>query len=95
MTEPRRLFDCLQYHLERQPLEDMLAAKEGGQWKKYSTQQVNDTVQDLSAGLLQLGISAGDMSLEGRNKVAILCKNRPEWLMLDLAGHPIFYAQNF
>ena len=89
MTEPRRLFDCLQYHLERQPLEDMLAAKEGGQWKKYSTQQVNDTVQDLSAGLLQLGISAGDMSLEGRDKVAILCKNRPEWLMLDLAVQQI------
>jgi long-chain acyl-CoA synthetase len=27
MTEPRRLFDCLQYHLDRTPLEDMLAAK--------------------------------------------------------------------
>ena len=89
MTEPRRLFDCLEYHLERQPLDDMLAGKEAGQWKKYSTSQVYETVNDLSAGLLSLGVSAGDMSVEGRDKVAILCKNRPEWLMLDLAVQQI------
>ncbi len=89
MTEPRRLFDCLQYHLDRQPLEDMLAGKEAGQWKKYSTQQVNTIVDDLSAGLLSLGIGPNDMSVEGRDKVAILCKNRPEWLMLDLAVQKI------
>ena len=39
MTEPKRLFDCLQYHLERNPLPNMLAAKENGQWKTYSTQE--------------------------------------------------------
>ncbi|HEV7783156.1 MAG TPA: long-chain fatty acid--CoA ligase [Chitinophagaceae bacterium] len=85
MTEPRRLFDCLQYHLERQPLTDMLAGKEAGQWKKYSTAEVKDTVDKLSAGLLGLGISCGDMTHEGRDKIAILCKNRPEWIMLDMA----------
>jgi long-chain acyl-CoA synthetase len=89
MTEPRRLFDCIQYHLERQPLEDMLAGKESGQWKKYSTQQVNDIVNDLAAGLLSLGLSPGDMTVEGRDKVAILCKNRPEWLMVDMAVQQI------
>jgi long-chain acyl-CoA synthetase len=85
MTEPRRLFDCLQYNLDRKPLEDMLAGKESGQYKKYSTGQVNEIVNKLSAGLLSLGIGPGDMSMEGRDKVAILCKNRPEWVMLDLA----------
>lgn len=85
MTEPRRLFDCLPYHLERKPLEDMLAAKEGGQWKKYSTQHVADTVGKLSAGLLALDIGPGDMTVEGRDKVAIIARNRPEWLMVDLA----------
>ena len=89
MTEPRRLFDCLQYHLERTPLEDMLAAKESGQWRRYSTQQVKETVDKLSAGLMSLGISCGDMTAEGRDKVAILCKNRPEWIMLDLAVQQI------
>ena len=63
----------------------MLAGKEGGQWKKYSTSEVKETVDRLSAGLLSLGISCGDMSHEGRDKIAILCKNRPEWIMLDLA----------
>lgn len=79
------MFDCIQYHLERTPLPDMLAGKEGGQWKKYSTQDVADTVEKLAAGMLQLGISGGDMTAEGRDKVAILAKNRPEWVMLDLA----------
>ena len=85
MNEPRRLFDCIQYHLERTPIEDMLAGKEGGQYRKYSTEKVSEIVNTLSDGLLATGISAGDMSVEGRDKVAILCKNRPEWLMLDLA----------
>ncbi|HMU44783.1 MAG TPA: long-chain fatty acid--CoA ligase [Chitinophagaceae bacterium] len=89
MTEPKRLFDCLEYHLERTPLPDMLAGKEGGQWKKYSTADVKGTVDKLSAGLLSLGISCGDMTPEGRDKVAILCKNRPEWVMLDLAVQQI------
>lgn len=85
MTEPRRLFDCIQYHLERTPLPDMLAGKENGQWCTYSTQQVKETVDKLSAGLLNLGISAGDMTAEGRDKIAIISKNRPEWLMIDMA----------
>ncbi|MDX2045963.1 MAG: long-chain fatty acid--CoA ligase [Chitinophagaceae bacterium] len=89
MTEPRRLFDCLQYHLERTPLDDMFAAKESGKWRKYSTQEVSDTVNKLGAGLLNLGISCSDMSEEGRDKIAILSKNRPEWVMLDLAVQQI------
>lgn len=89
MTEPRRLFDCLAWHLEREPLEVMLCGKEGGQWKKYGTKEVATTVDKLSAGLLSLGIGPNDMTVEGRDKVAILCKNRPEWLMLDLAVQQI------
>ncbi|HET9824121.1 MAG TPA: AMP-binding protein, partial [Chitinophagaceae bacterium] len=89
MKEPRRLFDCIRYHLETSPIEDMLAAKDGGHYKKYSTQQVSDIVNELSAGLLALGIGPGDMTVEGRDKVAILSKNRPEWVMLDLAVQQI------
>ena len=89
MTEPRRLFDCLEYHLERTPLEVMLAGKESGKWKTYSTAQVADTVNKLSAGLLTLGVRCNDMTVEGRDKVAILAKNRPEWLMVDLAVQQI------
>ena len=89
MNEPKRLFDCLAWHLERQPLDVMLAGKESGQWKKYGTKEVANTVNNLSAGLLSLGIGQNDMSIEGRDKVAILSKNRPEWLMIDLAVQQI------
>lgn len=89
MTEPRRLFDCIQQQLDNNPLPDMLAGKAGGQWKKYSTAEVAETVNQLSAGLLALGIGPNDMTVEGRDKVAILCKNRPEWIMLDLAVQQI------
>lgn len=89
MTQPQRLFDSIQLQLENKPLEDMLAGKVGGQWKKYSTQEVAETVNQLSAGLLSYGIGPNDMTVEGRDKVAILCKNRPEWVILDLAVQQI------
>jgi long-chain acyl-CoA synthetase len=85
MTEPKRLFDCIEQHLQNSPLEDMLAGKENGIWRKYSTQEVADTVNQISAGLFKTGISCHDRTPEGRDKVAIISKNRPEWLMVDLA----------
>jgi long-chain acyl-CoA synthetase len=85
MNQAKRLFDCLSINLSSNPLDCMLAGKEAGQWKQYSTAVVKDTVDRLSAGLLSIGIGAGDMSAEGRDKVAILSKNRPEWVMVDLA----------
>ena len=63
----------------------MLAAKEKGEWVSYSTQQVAETVNRLSAGLLQLGVSGNDMSAEGSDKIAIISNNRPEWIFTDLA----------
>ncbi len=63
----------------------MLAGKEQGKWKTWSTHEVAAQVNRLSSGLLKWGISCGDMSVENRDKVAILSKNRPEWLITDLA----------
>jgi len=87
--EPKRLFDCIDYHLQKNPLPDMMAAKENGKWRPYSTHDVKDIVDRLGGGLLNIGISCGDMSPEGRDKIAILSKNRPEWLMLDMAVQQI------
>ena len=89
MTEPTRLFDCIEYHLERSPIPDMLAAKENGQWKKYSTGEVSEIVNGLSSGLINLGYGCGDKTEQGRDKIAVLSKNRPEWIMLDLAVQQI------
>jgi long-chain acyl-CoA synthetase len=83
---PTRLFDCIQWQLEECPKEDMFAAKEeGGIWKKYSTREVAELVERLAAGLIHLGIGPNDMSPEGRDKIAVLSNNRPEWMILDLA----------
>jgi len=80
-----RLFDCLQYQLDKFPKADMLTGKEDGQWIQYSTQQVKETVDKLAAALLALGVSGNDMTVEKQDKIALISKNRPEWLMLDMA----------
>ncbi len=89
MTGIKRLFDCIEYQLQSSPLEDMLAGKENGTWKKYSTKQVAEIVNNLSAGLLKAGIGCKDSSPENKDKVAIISKNRPEWLMIDMAVQQI------
>jgi len=83
---PTRLFDCIDVQLARFPQEAMFAAKEeGGIWRKYSTAEVKELVDRLAAGLLHLGISGNDMSVEKRDKIALISNNRPEWMLLDLA----------
>ena len=85
MTDPKRLFDCISLQLEKFPKADMLAGKENGQWKTYSTAQIQESVNQLTLGLMQLGISGNDMTTENRDKVAIISNNRPEWLIADMA----------
>jgi long-chain acyl-CoA synthetase len=53
-------------------------AKRDGEWFELSYQQLADKVQDLSLGLLELGVRPGD-------RVAILSENRPEWAIADYA----------
>jgi long-chain acyl-CoA synthetase len=85
MNEHSRLFDCIDFQLKKFPKSDMLAGKEHGEWTAYSTATVKETVDRLSAGLLRLGLSGHDMKIENQDKVAVISRNRPEWLMLDLA----------
>ncbi|MEO7120297.1 MAG: long-chain fatty acid--CoA ligase [Ginsengibacter sp.] len=89
MTEPKRLFDCIKWHLEKGASHTIMAAKEKGIWKEYSVQEVSETINKLSAGLLKMGFGIGDSTPEGRDKIAVIAKNRPEWLMLDLAVQQI------
>ena len=89
MTEKMRLFDCIDLQLEKFPKPDMFTAKEDGQWKSYSTEAVKNIVNNLSAGLLSLGLSGNDMTAEGSDKIAIISNNRPEWLFTDLAAQQI------
>ena len=40
MNENSRIFDFLQYQLDKFPKDDMLCGKENGEWKPYSTAEV-------------------------------------------------------
>jgi len=87
--EIKRLFDCIEHQLNHFPQEDMLAAKENGVWRKYSTQEVAQNVNELSAGLLSLGLSAHNFTPEGSDKIAVISTNRPEWLFADMAAQQL------
>lgn len=82
MHLPTRLFDVIAHQQAHYSKQDMLAAKEQGTWKTYSTNAVAEIVQRFSAGLLQTGINPGD-------KVSIISFNRPEWMLTDLACQQI------
>lgn len=85
----KRLFDCLDHQLDHFPKKDMLAAKEKGVWKTYSTADVASTVDALSAGLISLGVSGHNFTPESSDKIAIMSSNRPEWIFTDLACQQI------
>ena len=67
----------------------MLTGKVNGQWIPISTQEVKETVDRLSAGLLSLGVGGNNMTVEQQDKIALISKNRPEWLILDMACQQI------
>jgi long-chain acyl-CoA synthetase len=92
MNEHSRIFDFLQYQLDTFPKADMLAGKENGSWKLYSTAEVKSLVDRLSLGLVNLGVGGNDMTIENQDKIALISKNRPEWLILDLACQQIGVA---
>lgn len=71
-----RLIDIPEYQLNNFPQEDAIASKVDGEWKKYSTQQCIDIINEISLGLLKLGINPGDT-------VALISPNRPEWNLMD------------
>ncbi|PTR01456.1 long-chain acyl-CoA synthetase [Mucilaginibacter yixingensis] len=88
MEKATRLFDCMATQAEN-PLSGLLNAKVNGTWKAYSTREVHGMVNQLSAALLNMGISSGDGTTEGRDKIALISAGRPEWLIIDLAVQQI------
>ena len=89
MNEHSRIFDFMYHQQEKFPKNDMFAAKINDAWEPLSTNEVVNIVNNLSAGLLKIGIGGNDMTVENQDKVALISRNRPEWLMLDLACQQI------
>ncbi len=71
-----RNFDLLDNLLTNHSREVAIAGKRTGEWINYSTQQYVEIVNNISYGLLHLGIGPQD-------KVAIISFNRPEWNFAD------------
>ena len=77
--EEKRLFDILKLYIAKYPDQKIaLAKKEAGNWKNYSIQEYIEITNNLSYAFIKLGIMKDD-------KVGIICNNRPEWNMLDMA----------
>lgn len=79
---PTRAFDFIFYQQQNYPKSDCLNYKVNGSWRNYSTEEVIETSNHVSLGLLKLGVVPGD-------KVAIISPNRPEWNFIDLAAQQI------
>jgi long-chain acyl-CoA synthetase len=55
-----------------------LKEKRDGAWLDFSWEEIGAASRRLRAGLLKLGLAAGD-------RVAILAENSPQWVIVDLA----------
>lgn len=76
--EVTRIFDLLtRYKKKFKPKDDVVAGKENGEWVKYNIDQYIEIVNDISYGLLKLGVKKGD-------NIATISNNRPEWNFIDM-----------
>jgi long-chain acyl-CoA synthetase len=74
-----RLFDFITYQQEHNPINNALVTKYNGKWIATSTQEFIDKANQLSRGLLRLGVKPND-------KIAIISSsNRTEWNLFDIA----------
>lgn len=79
MENPTRLFDFIYYQQTHFPQKRAFNYRhEGQEIASYSTEQIIELANQVSCGLLALGLKAGD------TVGTITAKNRPEWTILDL-----------
>jgi long-chain acyl-CoA synthetase len=71
-----RVFDLLPFLKMYYPEKTIFAAKEQGKWIHYATDELIRNADEVSLGLLKLGIKKDD-------KIANMSPNRPEWNFVD------------
>lgn len=77
-TKVTRLFDFPYYQLETYDLKDAFTSKASGKWEVITTQQYIDQANQISRGLIELGVKPND-------KIAVISStNRTEWNILDI-----------
>ncbi|MDO5654537.1 MAG: long-chain fatty acid--CoA ligase [Flavobacteriaceae bacterium] len=73
-----RLFDIVYHQANTKPLDDALVSKTSGSWVKTSTSKYIEQANQISRGLLRLGVNPGD-------KIALIStNNRTEWNIMDI-----------
>ncbi|MEE9350109.1 MAG: long-chain fatty acid--CoA ligase [Flavobacteriaceae bacterium] len=78
-TKITRLFDFIHYQLQNNPIDKAFVTKKEGKWIATTTQEAIDKANQLSRGLLRLGVKPND-------KIAVISStNRTEWNLLDIA----------
>ncbi|MCL7765210.1 AMP-dependent synthetase/ligase [Polaribacter sp. Z014] len=77
-VEVTRLFDFPYYQLENYKLDKAFTSKASGSWISITTQQYVDQANQISRGLIKLGIKPND-------KIAVISStNRTEWNICDI-----------
>jgi long-chain acyl-CoA synthetase len=76
--EVTRVFDLLDWLLEKYPKDDIINGKRDGEWINFSVNDYYKFSVLLSYGLHQLGLQKGD-------KIATITNNRPEFNIMDMA----------
>jgi long-chain acyl-CoA synthetase len=78
MQDVTRLFDILPHYAKSfKPKDDVLAGKDNGNWIKYSISDYISHADNISYGLVKLGIQPGD-------NIATISGSRPEWNLVDM-----------
>jgi long-chain acyl-CoA synthetase len=72
-----RVFDLIKENVAKDNKPDALVSKVNGEWIKYSGIEFEQIANQISNGLIKLGIKKDD-------KIALISPNRPEWNFIDL-----------
>ncbi|MCQ2317893.1 MAG: long-chain fatty acid--CoA ligase [Bacteroidales bacterium] len=81
---PPRLFDLVPYYINRygDHHDCLFGGKINGKWVKYDGVSFKEITDNISYGLLKLGVGRGD-------RIALISNNCPEWNMIDFAVQQI------
>ncbi|MDT7919202.1 MAG: AMP-binding protein [Meiothermus sp.] len=79
---PTTLIDYLAHHAQTRPQAPALRVKRLGVWETTSWAHLQEKVEQLAGGLLQLGLEPGKV-------LAILGQNAPEWVIAEVAAQTV------
>ncbi|MGK0619980.1 AMP-binding protein [Meiothermus cerbereus] len=79
---PTTLIEYLAHHAQTKPLAPALRVKRLGVWETTSWAHLQEKVEQLAGGLLQLGLEPGKV-------LAILGQNAPEWVIAEVAAQTV------